>query len=693
MTLRLPALLHQFTRAMCWGGLALSLLVLAYDPRWVRAPWATLFLLANVFALRSGPIRLSKYSYLTQIGVPVLVGAVSVGPSPVVLALWAGVLSADLVVLRKRTRAALVNAGREVIGFVAAYGAYALALDVTGATDLSLDFVPAAVVLAALYFLATRCLFYFTLLVRDKLQPSEEVLILRWEVVSYLITLVGAVMLAVALHALALGGWLTVVITVAMIGLLTRRLFEEAILAEDLNKMHLMEPAIASNATLQGSLSQIEQLAHRLLEWNDFRVYRPTRQGSDLVYHGELGRPRTAGDGAALAALRAKAREERAPVVIGDVARDGRISPAPPDVASLVVFPIRFGEESLGTLELEHHRRRAYGPRELVALGTVAHQMATAIHVAELRRPLLTAVEQIGIQAAALVRVADSLRTSATALADASQGMRQGAMELESFVAGGLDATGSLAGAAREMSAEGGHAAAASRMAADVAADNRVVIGQAIERLVGLKGFVAASAEQVAALGGLTTRITGFIGAIREIADLTNLIAVNAAIEAARAGREGRGFAVVADEVRDLAAQSLHAAREAGGLLAEISSQVAAVSGQMEQGRDVVAGVEELSADAAQALEAIVRTTGDAGTRAQAIAATAVRQQEAADGLSHRIGQVAQGSARTRSETDELARRAAEAAAGQVELERAIRQLGEVAADLQQIARHFAAEI
>jgi len=219
-----------------------------------------------------------------------------------------------------------------------------------------------------------------------------------------------------------------------------------------------------------------------------------------------------------------------------------------------------------------------------------------------------------------------------------------------------------------------------------------VVIGQAIERLIGLKGFVAGSVEQVGQLGTLTSRISGFIGTIREIADLTNLIALNAAIEAARAGREGRGFAVVAEEVRDLAAQSLQAAREARVLLEEIGSQVTVVSEQMERGREAVAGVEELSADAAQALDAIVGTTSEAGRHAQAIAATASEQLGAVGGLSEQIEKVAEGSARTRTGTEELTRRADDAAAGQAELERAIRQLGEVASDLQRIARHFAVE-
>ena len=112
----------------------------------------------------------------------------------------------------------------------------------------------------------------------------------------------------------------------------------------------------------------------------------------------------------------------------------------------------------------------------------------------------------------------------------------------------------------------------------------------------------------------------------------------------------------------------------------------------MERGRDAVAGVEELSADAAQALDAIVGTTGEAGRHAEAIATTAAEQLDAVSGLTGQIERVAAGSARTRAETDALAQRAEEAAAGQADLERAIRELGDVAADLQRIARHFAVE-
>ena len=692
MRINLQRMLDRYTRVLSVGGLVLLLVVLTIDTRWLSHPISTAILMVSIFVLRAVPVRLSKYSYLTQSAVPTLVGAVCIGPSPVAAALWVGVAAADVFGLRKQPRAGLINAGREVIGFVAAYGPYAAILSLGGSSELTLDFLPAAAILVALYFFQSRALFYFSLLIRNKLENAEKILILRWEISSYLLTLIAATIVITSLARLAPVGWIAVALALGALGLLTRQILDEAIGAEDLNKVHLMEAAIASNATLQGSFTQIERLAYRLLDWGDFRVYQVVGRDMTLVYRSTLGRPDRAEPPVALAALRREVLETREPLMIRDAGHDDRLGEGLKNVLTLVIHPIRFGEDILGVLEVEHHKRHAYGSKDMLALSTLAGQMATAIHIAELRRPLVLTVSQIGEQVTALARVADSLRTSATALADVSLGMRQGAMELEKFATGGLRATGSLANATQEMMSQGAQAAAASGTAAEVAARNRDVIGDAIARLVELKGFVAAGADRVAALGGLTQRITGFIGTIREIADLTNLIALNAAIEAARAGREGRGFAVVASEVRDLAAQSLHAAQEAGGLLGEIANQVTAVAGQMTQGRDVVAGVEELSADAAKALDAIVGTTGEAGGHAKAIAATAALQHDAVNSLTGQIEQVAASSAKSRADTDTLAKRAGEASAGQAELERAIRELGGLASDLQRIASHFAVE-
>jgi methyl-accepting chemotaxis protein len=693
MRLDVARVLHLYTRTLGVGGLLLLLAVLAVDTRWLSHPISLAVLTISIVALRSVPVRLSKYSYLTQSGVPTLVGAVCVGPAPVAAALWIGVAAADVFGLRKQPRAGVINAGREVIGFIASYGPYAAILALGGASEVALDFLPAAAILVALYFFISRALFYFSLLIRNKLESAEKILILRWEISSYLLTIMAATLVIWTLANMSPVGWVAVALPLGVVGLLARHIMDEAIGAEDLNKVHLMEAAIASNTTLQGSFTQIERIAYRLLDWGDFRVYRAANSGISLTYRSSLGRENRGEPPSALNPLRKEVLELREPLVVRDVRNDSRIAESLSGVLTLVIQPIRFGDDVLGLLEVEHHKRHAYGAKDLMAISTLANQMATAIHIAELRKPLVLTVGQIGEQVTALARVADSLRASATALADVSQGMRQGALELERFATGGLRATGSLANASQEMMSQGAQAAAASGTAAEVAARNREVIGDAIARLVELKGFVAAGADKVASLGALTQRITGFIGTIREIADLTNLIALNAAIEAARAGREGRGFAVVASEVRELAAQSLHAAREASGLLGEIADQVSAVSGQMQRGRDVVAGVEELSADAAKALDAIVGTTGEAGGHAKAIAATAAQQRDAVNSLTGQIEQVAASSAKSRVDTDSLAKRAGEASAGQAELERAIRELGTLATDLQRIASHFAVEV
>ena len=76
-------------------------------------------------------------------------------------------------------------------------------------------------------------------------------------------------------------------------------------------------------------------------------------------------------------------------VVIHDVTHDRRIADAPLTVQSLVMVPLKFGDQVIGTLELEHHKRRVYRSKDVVTINTFANQLATAIHITELRRPCL----------------------------------------------------------------------------------------------------------------------------------------------------------------------------------------------------------------------------------------------------------------------------------------------------------------
>jgi hypothetical protein len=132
MSIPVQRLVDGYARAMATGGALVALSYLVLDLGWLSQPVASLVMLLAVFILRASPVRLSKYSYLTQSGIAVLVGAVAVGPAPVVLALWLGVFSSDVVWLRKLPRAGFINAGREVIALAAAFGPYAAVLALTG---------------------------------------------------------------------------------------------------------------------------------------------------------------------------------------------------------------------------------------------------------------------------------------------------------------------------------------------------------------------------------------------------------------------------------------------------------------------------------------------------------------------------------------------------------------------------------
>lgn len=692
MNLMPRSVLDGYARAVSWGGSAVAAAALIQDHRWLEHPWVSLGLLALVAVLRRGQIPLSKFSNLSQVGIVPLVGAVTFGPGTVVFALGLGIFIADAFWLRKMLRFAWINASREVVAFIAAYGAYAAVFLRTEPSGVTLELLPPALTLAGMYFCFSRALSYFTLLVRRKLEAHERLMILRYEVLSYLLTVIGATIAASALRALPPEGWITVLTVLAVLGMLTTRIVEEAIAAEELNKIHARERVITSNVSLKDAFTQLEQMANRVLDWSDFRIYRLKDGMPAPVYRGAIGWPERGDPPFDSPQLRIEAVESGEPVVVGDARTDERILAPTPDALSMLMMPLRFGPDVIGTLELDHHKPHTYGRKEVTAAATFASQLATAIHIADLRQPLVETVERVGVQVKSLAGTADNLRLAAGAVAQTAHAIRGSAAEQEQLIAQGREATAGMANQSREVATDGAAAAKASTTASETAARNRESIQDAIQRLVQLQLFVAVTTARVSDLYQVTNRLIGFIGSIREIADATNLIALNAAIEAARAGQQGRGFAVVAEEVRQLAAQSAQASREAGGLVAAILGQVSQISEEMDRGTETVRGVEELSADAARALSDIVTGTLDAGQHALRIAETAARQEQAALRLREQMELVAAVSARNLEDANTTARRASEAARSHADLERAIRELGGVTERLELIASHFSHE-
>src|SRR5207247_8311547 len=270
---------------------------------------------------------------------------------------------------------------------------------------------------------------------------------------------------------------------------------------------------------------------HRLVDWGDFRIYRRQEGTLRLAYRGQIGRAERGEPTPDTAAVREHVTRTGEAVVIHDVTRDKRIADAPLVVQSLVMVPLKFGDHVIGTLELEHHKRKVYGGKDVITINTFANQLATAIHITELRRPLVETVERLTQQLQTLTHAAVAMREAAKAVAASTEVIRGGVAAEAGEVSGGLAATETLSQVARRVSNDGAEAARASSAASDVAGKNRQQIRDAIERLVALKGFVGESSSKVQQLGQVSRRIPGFIASIRELADMTKLLALNAAIE------------------------------------------------------------------------------------------------------------------------------------------------------------------
>ena len=377
--------------------------------------------------------------------------------------------------------------------------------------------------------------------------------------------------------------WPFVAAPLAFGGFILKRIVEEAIQAEEMNKIHAMETVITSNVGLDASLQRIEELAHRILDWTSYRVCQRREAAVQVLYTGTISHDQAGGDGGAdLDELRAAAVDAKAALVVQDASRDARTLQFTGGTRSLVIQPLVFADECIGTLELEHWQPRRYGRKELALIETCAFRIATALHITELRRPLLQTVRRVDEQVQKLGRAAQLLRAGAQAMSDSMQVVGSGLQQQEADATGGLAATEQLTRATERVAKDSADAAAASESASDVAARHRSTIEDALSRLVGLKAFVEQSAARVTDLSTTSRRVVSFLASIRELADLTNLLALNAAIEAARAGDAGRGFSVVSDEVRKLAEKSRTSAEEIGTDISRLSAEVGHVAQDTE---------------------------------------------------------------------------------------------------------------
>ncbi|MGE5485728.1 MAG: methyl-accepting chemotaxis protein [Ignavibacteriales bacterium] len=204
-------------------------------------------------------------------------------------------------------------------------------------------------------------------------------------------------------------------------------------------------------------------------------------------------------------------------------------------------------------------------------------------------------------------------------LEKAIEDIAEGAQEQSTAVADAVSAVKSMNSAVREMDHAAGEVVAAVERSRAVSDKGVSAVQRALGGLDSIKGKSKEATDSMMEFGKSLERITQILETIRQIADQTNLLALNAAIEAARAGEHGRGFAVVADEVRSLADRASKSTKEIADLIREVESHAGDAAKCVRSTFDEAASGRQMGDEVANALNEIVSVVADAGTRIEGI--------------------------------------------------------------------------
>jgi len=218
--------------------------------------------------------------------------------------------------------------------------------------------------------------------------------------------------------------------------------------------------------------------------------------------------------------------------------------------------------------------------------------------------------------------VSESMQT----ISQVSQAIEQiasGAQDQTNHITTTAEMVAQMAGSIHEVSSSAQRVTESAAKTKQAADKGENAVESTIQGMDGIKHKVFDSANKIKELGEHSQQIGEIIQVIDEIAEQTNLLALNAAIEAARAGEHGKGFAVVADEVRKLAERSGKATKEIAELITNIQRLTEAAVISMEEGTGEVEKGAGLALDAGNALKEILETVAETYTQVQSISAAA----------------------------------------------------------------------
>jgi len=277
--------------------------------------------------------------------------------------------------------------------------------------------------------------------------------------------------------------------------------------------------------------------------------------------------------------------------------------------------------------------------------------------------------KSFNLMIANLRRIAGQITTSTAALASSSEelsatadDMNNGTHELSSQTEQVVTAMTEVSQTIMDMAKNASNAADGSKNASETAVKGKKIVDTTATDMIGIAKTVQEAASTIEELGRSSAQIGEIVAVINGIADQTNLLALNAAIEAARAGEQGRGFAVVADEVRKLAERTGQATKDIAQRIAAIQSAAGESVDAMKRGSDEVDKGVALAREASSALDTIVTASTNAMDMVQRIAAATEQQSAATEEVTQNMESISTITKRSSTSTEQIKVSAAELA-------------------------------